>query len=71
MDGGDDHVFGCDGGGTKTEYMLFDLSDIYMASVRHRETNAIFINPDAAADACVRRHLRLSATGRYPGYGSE
>ena len=41
----------CDGGGTKTEYMLFDLSGHIHGFSKTQGTNAIFINPDAAADA--------------------
>jgi len=41
----------CDGGGTKTEYMLFDLSGHIHGFSKTQGTNAIFINTDAAADA--------------------
>ena len=41
----------CDGGGTKTEYLLFDPSGRVHGRSRTGGTNAIFVNPEAAAEA--------------------
>ena len=41
----------CDGGGTKTEYLLFDPSGRVHGSIITGGTNAIFVNPEAAAEA--------------------
>lgn len=41
----------CDGGGTKTEYLLFDSTGYVHGRSRTQGTNAIFVNPESAADA--------------------
>ena len=43
----------CDGGGTKTEYLLFDRSGSVWGRGRSKGTNAVFLDLSAAAGARV------------------
>ena len=57
----------CDGGGTKTDFLLFDEKGNVLAADRQGGANANFIAPQQAADAVVEGISRcLSQAGASP-----